>query len=1499
MDRAPENQQSPPGPPPVNEAPLRLGWGAFWIALAAMAAGVVFIGWAVWAKDQWLREHLLGQAHQLGQTISASNLQKLTGQPGDIGRPEYRRLKSQLMAAQQINPLWQWVYLLGRNADGEFYFQLDSVAADTAEVSPPGQLYPEAPPQLRELYEQGLANTGGPARDRWGTWISALVPIKDPRTGKMISALGIDVPADRWLRLCARAAVIPALFWLALVLQGVVGVVLLRRRANAPPARQRRLRHLEPVLACTTGLLVTLLMIWLTCQHEERDRQLSFQQLSLLESSPVLDVAHDLRDLELSGFSALFECSEEVTADEFGRYAEHLALLSEVTWWGWVCQVPEQDRTAFEACAAQLTGQTDYHIWSPPPAETETVLRRQAQFFPLVHQWPPKAHPELLGCDLGSDLLRNKEFRRVMRNTLTAIVTPRPELVATNRTGILLARATGAQAGSCQHSGLLLANLDVGRWLQNSLNATPAHRRMTVLDLFELTTDAAPRWLGSTAKQSGLDPVTDWRDLPPLTTIRPLLAFGRAYAIVARPTPFFFRLHDSHVGWVAIFGAVVTASVAWGLGMLSYRRAILVRLVEEQTTKLNESAFHYARLARQSRTVTWRVDLAGLYVDISDMVEEVLGYHPDEIIGHLHFYSLCPPAERTKFRDRWLPILRNGEPIIDVVNPVLTRAGDIRWVVTNGVPLHDEKGELTGYWGTDTDITDRKLAEDERQKLAAENQAAAERYAALVWASNTGAWEYIPANGNVWCSREYFSLLGYTDDDAITHQQPINVETAWENFVHPEDRPAAKAYLANYIANPQGFYDLRFRMRRKDGSWAWIWSRGRLTGGTAQQPASLIGTHIDITENIRAVEALRSSEQKYRMLTESMRDVVWIADADTLRFLYVSPTVERVRGYTPEEVMAGTLVDSLPPEEAHERRSLLKKALARFRSGELTENDFFVVELSPRCKDGSRITVETVSRLWHNPSTGKVELHGVSRDITERKQAEQERERLMRAIEQTDESVVITDAAGMIVFVNPAFTRTTGYTREEVLGHTPSILASDVQPPEFFQNLWSVLAAGQTWTGRFVNRHKSGSIYTEQATISPVRDTTGRIVNYVAAARDITAQIRAENEKAALQAQLDHAQKLETLGRLAGGVAHDFNNMLQAILGYTELALEQTAAGQPIHSDLREIQKVATRSTTLIRQLQTFARKQPAALQALEVNPTLDNMLDMLRRLVGEGIQLQWHPGENVGWIHVDPSQLDQIIVNLCLNARDAVGPNGCITLATAVMEIVRDGPATPCDLPPGSYVLLTVRDNGAGMPPDVVEHVFEPFYTTKPVGQGSGLGLSTVYGIVKRHNGCIQVHSVVGQGSEFRILLPRLASGIPPTEATATEWVELQAPNHEIILVVEDEPAILRVTRSMLESLGYVVLTASSANEAAKLCRGKDCNIDLLLTDINLPPSNGIALSQEIKKRFPCARHLFMSGYPANLDGPDAIDPAHFLAKPFTRLQLAQKVRAVLLQDR
>lgn len=1499
MERAPDNQQNPPDSPPVTEAPPRLGWGVWWAAVALVVAGVALIGWAVWQQDQWLRENLLGQTHKLSQTISRANLKKLTGQPGDVGRVEYRRLKGQLMAVQQINPLWQWVYLMGRNAAGELFFHLDSVASGEPEISPPGQLYPEATPRLRELYEQGLASTEGPARDRWGNWISAFVPIQDPRTGARLAMLGVDVPADQWVRLCARAAVVPALFWLALLMQGIVGVALLRRRASATPARQRRLRHLEPALACTTGVLITLLLVWVTHQHESRDRQLSFQQLSLLESDPVMDVAHDLRDLELSGFAALFESSEEVNAEEFGCYADHLALLSEVTWWGWACQVPEQERPTFEACAATVTGNPDYRIWTPPTAGDDIPLRRQTWYFPLVHQWPQDAHRELLGCDFGSDLQRNREFRRVTRNDLTSVVTPRPELVADNQASILLARSTGAPLGTCQTRGLLLARLDIDRWLQNSLNIIPAHRRMTALDLFELSTDAAPRWMGSTARQAGLAPMMDWEDLPPLTTIRPLLAFGRTYAIVARPAPFFSRLYSSHAWWVALFGIVVTGGVAWGLGMLSYRRAVLVRLVEEQARKLNESAFHYSLLARQSRTVTWQIDLDSRFVDISPMGEELLGYRPEELIGRKHFYALCPAAEREAFRARWESLLRQGQPIIEVVNPVQTRAGEVRWMVTNGVPLRNEQGELTGYWGTDTDITDRKLAEDERQKLARENQTVAERYAALVWASNTGAWEYTPATGSLWCSREYFTMLGHNPPDAGGRPNSSTLQEAWLQLLHPDDRETAKAYLAEYISHPQGFYDTRFRMRRKDGSWAWIWSRGRLAAGAAQQPAALIGTHIDITENVHAIEALRNSEQKYRMLTESMRDVVWIADADSMRVLYISPTVQRVRGFTPEEVMAGKLTDALPPEEMYERRGELLKVITDFRQGHVTENDFFVVEMPLRCKDGSFITVETISRLWHNPTTGKVEVHGVSRDITERKRDEQERERLMRAIEQTDENVVITDATGRIVFVNPAFTRSTGYTREEALGQTPSILASGEQPPEFFQNLWSVLAAGQTWTGRFVNRRKDGSLYMEQATISPVREPNGRIVNYVAAARDITAQIRAEEEKAALQDQLQHAQKLETLGRLTGGVAHDFNNMLQAILGYTELALEQTTANQPIHSDLREIQKVAARSTTLIRQLQTFARKQPVARQPLAVNSTLDNMLDMLRRLLGDGIQLEWQPGENVGWIHADPSQLDQIIVNLCLNARDACGAGGRITLATSVLEIESDTPTPPCDLPPGSYVLLTVRDNGSGMPPDVVAHIFEPFFTTKPVGLGSGLGLSIVYGIVKHHGGCIQVSSTPGEGSEFRILLPRLAQAGAAPDAAAAAPDELQAPNHETILVVEDEPAILRVTRSMLESLGYVVLTADSANEAVKLCREQGVTIDLLLTDINLPRANGIALYRELQKQFPSARHLFMSGYPSHGDDPDAMDAAHFLAKPFTRMQLAQKVRAVLLQDR
>jgi two-component system, cell cycle sensor histidine kinase and response regulator CckA len=521
-------------------------------------------------------------------------------------------------------------------------------------------------------------------------------------------------------------------------------------------------------------------------------------------------------------------------------------------------------------------------------------------------------------------------------------------------------------------------------------------------------------------------------------------------------------------------------------------------------------------------------------------------------------------------------------------------------------------------------------------------------------------------------------------------------------------------------------------------------------------------------------------------------------------------------------------------------------------------------------------------------------LEGFISDITERKHAGLERERLTRAIEQSLEIIIITDAAGAILYVNPAFTTATGYSREEALGRNPRMLQSGRHEAAFYQTMWATLLSGQVWEGQLVNRRKDGGLYTEQASISPVRDATGRIVNYVAVKRDITQQLLDQEEKATLRAQLLQSQKMESIGRLAGGVAHDFNNMLQAILGYTEMAMEQAPPGQPLHADLLEIQKAARRSASLTRQLQAFARKQHIAPRLVQLNKAIENMTAMLRPLLGEEVTLEWRPGPDLGLVRIDPGQLDQVVTNLCLNARDAIGKAGRIVMETRNATVDRPLHNLHGDIVPGQYVVLSVSDDGCGMEAEVIEHIFEPFFTTKSVGKGTGLGLATVYGIVQQSRGILQVFSRPGHGSAFHVFLPRQAG----REAEVEEEGRLPAGRgSETILVVEDETTLLDTTRRMLESLGYRVLAAAAPQKALRLAAEHPADIDLLLTDVVMPDLNGPELVRRLLQDRPRLKYLYMSGYTANLLALEGVsdDGPAFLAKPFSRHALAHKVREVL----
>ncbi|WP_051148520.1 hybrid sensor histidine kinase/response regulator [Desulfospira joergensenii] len=402
-----------------------------------------------------------------------------------------------------------------------------------------------------------------------------------------------------------------------------------------------------------------------------------------------------------------------------------------------------------------------------------------------------------------------------------------------------------------------------------------------------------------------------------------------------------------------------------------------------------------------------------------------------------------------------------------------------------------------------------------------------------------------------------------------------------------------------------------------------------------------------------------------------------------------------------------------------------------------------------------------------------------------------------------------------------------------------------------------------------------------------IKWTDGRLVR-LQIATDIT-------EFRKMEEQLRQAQKMEAVGRLAGGVAHDFNNMLSIILGNTEMILEDAAPGSPSIENLREIKKAAERSSNLTRQLLAFARKQTIAPKVLDLNDAIEGMLNMLRRLIGEDILLAWLPGMNLWTVKVDPSQIDQILANLCVNSRDSIADVGKIIIETANITLDEDYCREHEGFRPGEYVMICVSDTGHGMEKETQKDIFEPFFTTKGDGRGTGLGLATVYGIVKQNEGFINVYSKTGQGTTFKIYLPR--HGEKPFQAAETSREESHEMGEAAILLVEDEKAILTMTKMMLERQGYTVLGFSDPQEAVEIGRSHDRRIDLLITDVVMPKMNGRDLARQLQHLFPDLKCLFMSGYTADVIAHHGVldEGMEFIQKPFSKKALIEKVRDVL----
>ncbi len=408
-------------------------------------------------------------------------------------------------------------------------------------------------------------------------------------------------------------------------------------------------------------------------------------------------------------------------------------------------------------------------------------------------------------------------------------------------------------------------------------------------------------------------------------------------------------------------------------------------------------------------------------------------------------------------------------------------------------------------------------------------------------------------------------------------------------------------------------------------------------------------------------------------------------------------------------------------------------------------------------------------------------------------------------------------------------------------------------------------------------------------------DEQGRPVRLTGTIMDITERKITEKEKEKLQAQLNHAQKLDSVGQLAGGVAHDFNNMLSVILGYAELALAELSPSHPLHDSITQIHRAATRSADITRQLLAFARKQAIAPEVLELNEVIESTLKVLERLIGENIDLIWSPSPRLWPVRMDPFQMDQILTNLCINARDAISSTGTITIETGTAAFNESLCRDHNNRLPGEYVFMSVADDGCGMSQETLASAFEPFFTTKAVGRGSGLGLSTVYGIVTQNQGFVEVESVPGKGSTFTVYFPRHKGEMCVSKGQGED--EIPRSRGETLLVVEDEPSILKLVEMMLQGLGYTVLTADSPRSAIHMALSRRDMIHLLITDVVMPHMSGKNLSDELHSRLPHLKTLYMSGYTSDVIAHRGVlaEGVYFIQKPFSLGDLARKVREVL----
>jgi PAS domain S-box-containing protein len=641
----------------------------------------------------------------------------------------------------------------------------------------------------------------------------------------------------------------------------------------------------------------------------------------------------------------------------------------------------------------------------------------------------------------------------------------------------------------------------------------------------------------------------------------------------------------------------------------------------------------------------------------------------------------------------------------------------------------------------------------------------------------------------------------------------------------------------------------------------------------------------DETARIIAAEASKNTQERLDLVLKGADLGSW--DLDILQGrAVVNEQAANIIGYRLDEIepTLNFWQTLLHPDDVPHTLSALQDHLAG-------HTDSFGSEYRVRSKSGEYKWVLARGKVMERDAGGRaLRVTGTYQDISDRKRVEEQEQRLIAAVDHAAEGIIITDATGIIEYINPAEETITGYSHDELIGQKPNIFKSDKQDNNFYKNLWGTINAGNVWFGRFINRKKDGTEYHEDATISPVYDKSGNLTNFVAVKHDVTKQLE-------LQEQLFQAQKMEAIGTLAGGFAHDFNNKLQVIGGYVELMLFNADLPENFKHDVEIIKQAVDSSAELIKGMMVFSRKTPIELQPIALNKLVVQTRSMLSRSIPKTVQIDLLLADDLWTIKAAPNQIDQILMNLAINASDAMPDGGSLTIETKNIVLDQEYFSFHTIVRPGRYVLIEVSDTGTGMDKETASHIFEPFFTTKGPGKGTGLGLSVVYGIVEQHGGIIICDSKPSKGTTFRIYFPAIE------EVYEEQYSEKKKPPRgqgETILLVDDEPDFLELAGRTLNRANYTVIQAFNGKKALNLYEKHRAEIRLVIMDLLMPWMSGKQCLEALRKLDPNVRVLIASeAFNSEIEADlKEIGAKGLIAKPFDTPQLIEKIREIIDED-